>query len=227
LWNTGGNLLGNENPDLAAMTNNYAITDSDLAGAVDADEELITPSIDCTGHRSVRLNFNMNYRRYIDDLDHDQVAEVDVRISDDGVTWGSWVNLLRWDINTVADTASGAEEVDLSAHADGKFIQVRWHFYEANYDYWFAVDDIRVSGDKVPVEPEEGNILSVGYVAGVADLTWETFGDGNYTVQYTADLTSGSWDPIPDESWPITATTWSGDISAILGQGVYLRVRSE
>ncbi len=227
LWNTAGDFLNNESPALDAMTNNYAITDSDLAGAVDADEELITPSIDCTGHRLLRLYFNMNYRVYVDDVDHDQVAEVDVRSSDDGVTWGNWVNLQRWDSSTVTDMASGAEEVDLSAHADGKFIQVRWHYYEANYDYWFAVDDIRVSGDKVEVPPPKREIILLGYAEGVADLTWETFGGGNYTVQYTADLTSGSWDPIPDVTWPITATTWSGDITGIFGQGVYLRVRSE
>ena len=73
----------------------------------------------------------------------------------------------------------------------------------------------------------KGNILTLGYVAGVADLTWEAFGDGNYAVEYAADLTSGTWDPIPDETWPITATSWSGDIDAIFGQGVYLRVRSQ
>ncbi len=225
LWNTGGNNLGNESPALDAMTNNYANADSDLAGAVDADEELITPSIDCTGHKRVRLDFNMNYKVYVDDVDHLQTAEVDIRTSEDGVTWGNWVNLLSWDRTTVADAASGSEQVDISAHADGKFIQVRWRYYNGNYDYWFAVDDIRIAGDKMP--PPIGEILSVGYTEGVADLTWEVFGDGNYTVEYTTDLTSGSWDPIPDESWPITDTNWSGDITGIFGQGVYLRVRSE
>jgi hypothetical protein len=229
LWNTAGNLLGNEDPALDAMTNNYAITDSDLAGSVDVDEELITPTIDCTGHRLARLYFNMNYRVYTEDTDptHTQNADVDLRTSDDGVTWGNWMNLLSWDRTTVAETASGAEEVDISALADGKFFQVRWRFYNANFDYWFAVDDVRIIADRIDVPPPKGNILSVGYVAGVADLTWETFGGGNYTVQYTTDLTSGSWDPVPGTTWPITATDWSGDISAILGQGAYLRVRSD
>ncbi len=229
LWNTAGNNLGNESPALDAMTNNYAITDSDLAGAVDVDEELITPTIDCTGHRLARLNFNMNYRVYTEDTDptHTQNADVDLRSSDDGVTWGGWVNLLSWDRTTVAETASGAEEVDISALADGKFFQVRWRFYNANFDYWFAVDDVRIIADRIDIPPPTGKILSVGYVAGVADLTWETFGGGNYTVQYTTDLTSGSWDPVPGTTWPITATDWSGDISAILGQGAYLRVRSD
>ncbi len=226
LWNTGGSLLGNESPALAAMTDNYAITDSDLAGAVDADEELITPTLDCTGHRSVRLNFTMNYKRYIDDVDHDQIADVDVRSSEDGVTWGNWTNLLRWDINTVADTASGAQEVDLSAHADGQFIQVRWRFHEANYDYWFAIDDIRVSGDKGNGQPPvEGP--PIRYRNGVAEIWWYAFGTGNYTVEYTDDLTSAIWNPVPGVTWPITRTAWSGDITAIFAKAVYLRVRSE
>ena len=70
-------------------------------------------------------------------------------------------------------------------------------------------------------------LLTIGYVEGVAALEWEEFGDGNYTVEYTNDLTSGSWDPIPGEAWPITATNWTGNIDAIFGEGVYHRVVSE
>jgi hypothetical protein len=32
---------------------------------------------------------------------------------------------------------------------------------------------------------------------------------------------------VPGVTWPITDLNWSGDISGIIGQGVYLRVRSE
>ncbi len=226
LWNTAGNNLGNENPALDAMTNNYAITDSDLSGAVDVDEELITPALDCTEHKRVRLDFNKNYRVYADDVDHPQTADVDIRSSDDGVTWGDWVTLLWWDTSTVSDYTAGPEQVDLSAHADGKFIQVRWRYYEANYDYWFAIDDVRVSGDKenggIPLPP--GPPL---YANGIAEVSWQDFGGGNYTVQYTNDLTSGNWQPVPDATWPITATTWSGDITGIFSQSVYLRIRSD
>jgi hypothetical protein len=227
VWNTLGDMLGNESPAIAGMTDNYVITDSDLAPTADMDEELITPTIDCTRHFRVRLNFNKNYRPYFDDTDHLQIAEVDIRSSDDGVIWGDWINLLHWDRTTVADIESNPEEVDIAAHADGKFIQVRWHFYDAMFDYWFAVDDIRISGDKVEEPPLKGDILTIGYVEGVAALEWEEFGPGNYTVEYTNDLTSGSWDPIPGEAWPITATNWSGNIDAIFGEGVYLRVVSE
>ncbi len=227
LWNTAGNNLGNEAPDIDSMTNNYVITDSDLSGSVDVDEELITPAINCTNHTKVRLDFNKNYRTYPDDTDHNQTAEVDVRSSDDGTTWGDWATLLHYDRTTVTEFDTAPEQVDLSAHADGKFIQVRWRFYEANYDYWFAVDDIRVSGDALP--PAKGEILELGYVAGEAQLIWSAFGGGNYTVEYTEDLASGDWMtvPVPGQTWPITETTWSGDIGDLFDNGAYLRVRSE
>ncbi len=141
LWNTAGNMLGNEDPDIESMTDNYMITNSDLAGTVDLDQELITPEIDCTNHTKVRLNFNKNYRVYADDTADDQVAEVDVR-----EVGGDWVNLLHYDRTTVGVYDTAAEVVDLSAY-DGKVIQIRFHFYEANFAYWFAVDKIRVCGE--------------------------------------------------------------------------------
>ena len=150
LWNTLGDPLRNESPALDAMTGNYAIADSDLDSELLLNEELITPDIDCTNHRLVRLDFNMNYRAYAEDADHEQIAQVDIRRSNDGLKWSSWTNLLRWDRTTVADIESGSQQVDLSAIADGKHIQIRFHFYDAMYDYWFAVDDVRVSGFALP-----------------------------------------------------------------------------
>jgi hypothetical protein len=225
LWNTGGDLLGNQDPDIQGMTDNYLITNSDSAPDAEMDEELITPAIDCTRHRAVRLEFSKNYRVYVDDLDHLQIAEVNIRCSEDGESWGQWVNLLHWDRSIVGEYATGPEQVDISTQADGKFIQIRWHFYDAVFDYWFSIDDVRVSGERE--EPPVIVIRDLGYVAGVATLSWDEFGGGNYTVEYADDLTSGGWQPVPGEAWPMQESTWSADITAIFGQGVYLRVRSE
>jgi hypothetical protein len=146
LWNTAGNPLGTESAGLAGMSGNYAISDSDLPGNVLLDEQLITPAIDCRACSNVRLDFSRNYRVY-DDVGHDQVAEVDIRSSNDGGTWSQWVNLQHYD--RAGGSSSGSEQVDISAYADGKVIQIRWHFYDTYYDYWFAVDNIVVSGRRV------------------------------------------------------------------------------
>jgi len=210
-------------PAIASMTDNYMISDSDLAGAVDADEELITPEIDCTNHTKLRLNFNKNFRVYSEDTAHDQVGEVDVR-----EVGGDWVNLLRFDITTVDLNQDPADDttpevVDLSAY-DEKIIQIRWHYYEANYDYWFAIDDVVVSGDKKPEKPPEGDVTGVVLDQGKVALTWESSAD-NYTVEYTDDLAGANWQPVPG-TWPTTEMTWSGeDIGALTHR--YYRVRSE
>jgi hypothetical protein len=101
------------------------------------------------------------------------------------------------------------EEVDVSAYADNKKIQIRWHFYDVQWDYWFAVDEIRVSGEPAgPLPPPAG--ISEGPAGPV--LSWEEFGDGNYTLEFTDDLLSGMWKKLPG-TWPITSTTWQ-DTSA-------------
>jgi hypothetical protein len=149
LWSTTGQPLVNQEPNIEGMVGNYMISDSDLSPEAIMDEELITPEIDCTDWVQVRLHFNKNYRIY-DDPDHRQVAEVDVRRYEEDIgTWGDWVNLLHYDYMTLAAgeyVMAAPEAVDLSAH-DGRKIQVRWHFYEAVWDYWFAIDEITVSGE--------------------------------------------------------------------------------
>jgi len=122
------------------------------------DEELITPEIDCRSWETVRLHFNKNYRVF-DDPENLQIAEVDIRVFEQAAgTWRPWINLLHLDRVTgpqVGDLIdSNPEQADLSAYADGSVIQLRWHFYEAVWDYWFAVDDILVSG-----EPAGANTL--------------------------------------------------------------------
>ena len=156
LWNTHGDPLLGEDPDIAGMTENYMITDSDFSQDAEMDEELITPEIDCREWEGVRLHFNKNYRLY-DDPENLQIAEVDIRVfAEASGEWGDWINLIHLDRMTgpLADDLidSDPEQADLSAYADGSVIQLRWHFYDAVWDYWFAIDDILVSGERV-VQP--------------------------------------------------------------------------
>jgi hypothetical protein len=227
LWNTDPDTtdwLGNESPDIAGMTNNYMITDSDLAPDAAMDEGLLTPELDCTNWIKLRLDFNKNFRIYPDDTTHLQVGEVDILVyNEETSSWGEWINLLHFDRNNVADINSAPEAVDLSAYDENR-IRIRWHFHQAQYDYWFAVDDVVISGEmkEIPV----GQISEVRVFEGKVELTWDPFGGGNYTVEYTDDLASGNWQPVPDVTWPITETTWAGEEIAAMGKRFY-RVASQ
>jgi hypothetical protein len=227
LWNTDSDTtqwLGNEDPNIAGMTNNYMITDADLAPNAAMDEGLLTPELDCTSFTKLRLDFSKNFRVYPEDTDHLQVGEVDIRTYDEETSsWSDWITLLRWDTTTVADINSDSEQVNLSAY-DGKKLQIRWHFSQAQYDYWFAVDDVKLSGETKEIP--SGQVLSLGLVEGKVELIWEVFGGGNYTVEYTDDLASGNWQAVPGVAWPITETAWPGEPIGALPTRCY-RVRSE
>jgi hypothetical protein len=197
---------------------------------------LITPPIDCTDWVKLILTFDKNYHAYFDDTDafgllvHLQNADVDIAVKDiDTGLWGEWVNLRHWDatdgqpgsrVPGSVEFNTAPEEIDLSVY-DGEIIKLRFHYYDANYDYWFAIDSIKLTGEKKP--EEEPAVTEVNLVGGNVALTWGEFGGGSYTVQYTDDLTSPVWNTA---FGPTTNTTWSGEDTSGIGYRYY-RIKSE
>ena len=57
---------------------------------------------------------------------------------------------------------------------------------------------------------------------GGAALQWQG-ADTNIVVQFTEDVTSPQWQPLPGVEWPVSGTSWSGEIRMTLGKG-FLRV---
>jgi hypothetical protein len=208
LWDTAGPPLNAEPANIAGMENKYIISDSDLSGAgILLDEEMLSPEVNCADWTKVRLNFNKNYRMY-DDLEptHTQDAEVDIRSFDSTTGWSNWTNLLHLDRSSVPvdldpPELSDPEMFDLSAY-DGKKIQLKFHFFNAEYDYWFAVDRIRVSGvqleEEIPMPPMKIDFPNV-------TITWTPFGPGQYSVEYTSNL-KGTWTKI---AGPFTQTSFT------------------
>ena len=224
LWDTAGPNLGTEPPNIAAMEGKYMISNSDLSGeGILLDEEMLSPEVDCMFWTKLRLNFNKNYRIY-DDVDptHTQDAEVDIRSFDPVSGWSNWTNLLHLDTSDVDPTAdppelSDPEVFDLSAYDDKK-IQFKFHFFNAEYDYWFAFDRVRVSGVNVPPELPRPHI---GRAGGIVTISWIPFGNRRYAVEYTSSL-KGTWTKI---AGPFTQTSFTEAMRAdktgyyrILGQ---------
>lgn len=57
-------------------------------------------------------------------------------------------------------------------------------------------------------------------------LTWQPFGQELYTVLYCDDLRTQNWTPVEGTAWPITETSWQGDVVTTVGRRFY-RVESE
>jgi subtilisin-like proprotein convertase family protein/V8-like Glu-specific endopeptidase len=116
-----------------------AVDSSCTSGGTRMDEELITPVLSFAGQPIVTLEFDhwfeWNSQRT------DEIADVDVRSS---LTGGQWVNLARF---TGASTANPAHEtIDLSSFAgDATDVEIRWHYYDAQRDSYWYVDNVDVS----------------------------------------------------------------------------------
>jgi parallel beta-helix repeat protein len=128
----GGSLTGPPgrwHAELESGTDYWMVTDSDAEGSGQTqDEQLITPTIDCSGASVVFLDFWHYYYRLGD------VADVDISISG-----GPWQNVISYTASYTGD-----ETLDISTWAANQSdVQIRWH-YQASYDWWWIIDDVEV-----------------------------------------------------------------------------------
>lgn len=118
-------------------TGTFMIADSDYAGMVDMDEQLITQNIDCTNLSSVKLRFKHDFYYY-----DKEIGDVDIRVNG-----GTWQKMARYQKTDYV----GLAELDLSDFgADGNpNVQIRWHYYNANYDYFWGIDDVQIIASRI------------------------------------------------------------------------------
>ncbi|MBN1123741.1 MAG: C10 family peptidase [Sedimentisphaerales bacterium] len=179
-----------------------ALVDSDSAGYVDMDESLIL-YLDCSGLVDTTLTFD-HYFRYYYELPN-EVADVDISINE-----GDWINVAQY----IGQDDFGTEVLDISALVDGQTdVRIRWRYYNANWDYYWALDDIQVDAIVLPQTPwAYGNTY---YAASdqTLTITLEAEDDGypKNTLDYTltslpshGDLRISGGEVIEQEDLPYT-----------------------
>jgi len=118
----------------------FAIADSDEAGSSAVlDEQLISPVFDASGCSGVLLEFSNQFRWYSGS--GDERAEVDV--TTDG---SQWINVLSMEGGSDGYSSPNTKSIEIadSIASDPSTVQVRFHYYPADYDWWWAVDNISV-----------------------------------------------------------------------------------
>ena len=139
-WLVSGTLAGwrFNNPgsqaNLTGGRGGMAIADSDYAGAgVDMDTELRSPLMNLSTVTTPTLTFNTDFNYFDGGLA--EVADVDVSV-DDGATWANvWRRQASY---------RGAVTIDLPQAAGQSQVRVRFHYYQARWDAWWQVDDVRL-----------------------------------------------------------------------------------
>lgn len=129
---------------------NFAIVDSDIAGSgATQDTSLVSPVIDMSAVDSPAVGFRQDYRPLADK------ADVDLSV-DGGQTWTTVL------AQTAAARGPRQEIIQIPQAAGQSEVQVRFHYYQAGYNWWWQVDDFFAgSRDCVPT----GGGLVVGEVS--------------------------------------------------------------
>ncbi|MFH1708142.1 MAG: clostripain-related cysteine peptidase [Planctomycetota bacterium] len=123
----------------------FMIVDSRAAGSVDMDESLVSPGIDCSGYAEVVLAFDHFFRVY-----EMEIASVEVRVGT-----GAWQPARQFTRND--GSVAGHVYADITAIAAGHAgVSVRWHYYNANWEYYWCVDNVRFYG-----VPQSSLVLTV------------------------------------------------------------------
>lgn len=114
------------------LTGEFFIVDSDFTPPANMDEQLITPTFDCSSYGTVTLSFRHQFV-----YNAGEYGDVDIKV--DG---GGWQNILRYQSST-----SGDVEVDITAIAAGhSAVQVRWYYHNAYYDWYWGIDNVLIAG---------------------------------------------------------------------------------
>ena len=136
--NNGGDCVWRRNTDLGIGNSTggsgaCALADADVCGKNTLmDTELWTPEIVLPEAALATLSFFVDFKRW----SGNEYAAIDIS-SDGGATW-----------ETVARVAAadrkGPFTVDLTPYCKGSAIMLSFRYGNANYDWWLAIDDVRL-----------------------------------------------------------------------------------
>lgn len=162
--------------NLTGGSGGFAIADSDSAGSFNMDTSLVTPSLNLTSSPTACLRFDTDFYRY-------QSEKADVDVSVDG---GSvWTNV--WRKTLLSHRGPRSEFLNISSIAGGQSnVKVRFRYYDANYEWWWQVDNVKVTACDI-TSPTNPLITSTTHLVG----DWSTGSEIDINLLGPADDLSG------------------------------------
>jgi len=158
-------------------TGKFAIADSDVALWDPMDATLSTPTLNLSGANVVRLSFKAEFL-----VEKNSTADADVSV-DNGTTW---TNVWR----QTGASFRGATTLNVPQAVGQSSVIFRFHYYNARYSWWFALDDVRVEAVVPPTAPGS---LSAVVSSNKVLLSWtDTNSDEDASViEQSADGVTG------------------------------------
>lgn len=132
--------------NLTGGAGGFAILDSDRDFFYDEDSELVSPVVDLSGVSNPVIRWRQDVF-----LAADEVADVDLSL-DGG---GTWSNV--WRQTGAPARGPRSEEVAIPEASGQDDVRVRFHYYDANFDWWWEVDDVLIGGS--PCAVDDGGLV--------------------------------------------------------------------
>lgn len=149
----------------------YMFVDSDDAGSVDMDEYAVSPVVDAS---SVTGQLILEFDQYFNSWSSEN-ADVEVY---DGT---QWVTVLSQSSSDVGSWSTpDHQRLDLTAYANANF-QVRFHYYNANYEYYWAIDNFDLYG--LPCVGSS-NLAAYAIASDSISLNWNPGQSSSFGIEY-------------------------------------------
>jgi len=139
--------------------------DSDECGNGTTLLSSVTTTIDATQYENLELDFDSDFRI----LDADDHCYVEVS-TDGGTNWNIVWSVLGVDLRNTHEIA------DMSAY-DGTNFQLRFRSVQPGWDWWWAVDNVRLRGTLII--PVELTSFAASVIDGKVNLNWATASETN------------------------------------------------
>jgi len=137
--------------NLTGGTGGFAVVDSDEYGISGRqDTSLVSPVVDLSDVAAPVIRFNQDYNNNGPDR-----ADVDLSI-DGGATW---TTVLQQAVDTRGPRQT---EIAIPQAAGQAQVQVRFHYYNAIFEWWWEVDNVLI-GSEVRCDPVNGGLV-LGHV---------------------------------------------------------------
>jgi hypothetical protein len=164
-------------PNETGGTGKIAIVDSDHEGQVAMDTVLRTPSLNLSTASAVKISFKTNFS-----TEGISTGDVDVSINN-GATW---TNLWRQNVNSFTGTVT----LNVPQAVGQSNVLFRFHYYNANYAWYWQVDDVKVESTVAPSAPAT---LSAVVAGPNVNLTWAdtSTDEANFIIERSPNGSTG------------------------------------
>ena len=190
----------------------FMIVDSYHEGNVAIDATLLSPSIDCSRYSNIRLVFDNWFQNYYGSKV--ERGDVDVRINN-----GPWQTVASFIADDNYNIVDAGRECMLRLPASVDYqgdVQIRWHYYNANRENFWGIDNIKLVGEKITAD--RFVTITPSYQVAQAEagdtlVFRKTIRNiGNLTDNYELNVSGNLWNTTLWDSTGNTPVSETGDL---------------